>query len=554
MKYFLFIVMMLIAGPLLSAQTVPTDASPKCQVPSATFNNWFQSGTPSADGPVNPANSVGFTQSSVCDFYFWAKQMFLWVTSESGGSHVFDSSVFYDVSPPNASGQRTFIPHGKTPAHLMAARFAKGGPHGLPIIEDKSGGLFEVVMPSIDDSGQQVVVDTSGTLVEVSKASITANHRLALQDSSGQKIELPSASAPRRATLSANAIQTAREFIVNGAPVFVDASGNIIDVEQGQAGNPSGVLESQTNGLVYYLTMTNDVYAYFLTGLKNGAIPATQFPTTAAELTAIQNYAKANGKPSFPDAQALTIELKTSWIEVNDQIKGNYITTTATIPTYDKSDPKNWVPNGQRPATLGLLGLHIVGSIAGHPEMVWATFEHFGDTPNAQYYYTNTHQKSILVPQSTAGTWEFSATNSAGPFNVAHMQVSGTNIIGANNFPISPSDSLRISPWGASPNNVSANTYLISVQNSVSTLMPQNDIRSSYFLVGATWTTNGTAPPGGQTGATNVANSTLETYTQKPSGCFLCHTSLAPYKLSHIFGANGAGLQPLFPASGSSLK
>ncbi len=60
------------------------------------------------------------------------------------------------------------------------------------------------------------------------------------------------------------------------------------------------------------------------------------------------------------------------------------------IPVYDKSNPQKWVQTGQRKATLGLLGLHIVGSVQGHPEMIWATFEHFGDTPNAAYSYTNT--------------------------------------------------------------------------------------------------------------------------------------------------------------------
>ena len=560
MKYFLFIVMMLIAGPMLSGQTIPQDASPKCPVAPTTFDKWFQTGTPSLNGLVNPANSVGFTESSVCDFYVWAKQMFLWLTSESGGSRVFDSSVFYDVSAPDASHQRKFIAHGKTPAHLMGVRFAKEGPHGLPIIEDKLGDLFEVVMPSIDDSGAQVVVDTTGSLVEVGKASITANHRLTLQDRSGEKIELPSVSAPRRVSPSANPLQTAREFIVNGAPVFVDASGNIIDVEQGQAGT-FGVLESQTNGLVYYLTMTNDVYAYFLTGLKNGAIPATQFPTTQTDLTKIQNYAAANGKPSFTDAQALTLELKSSWIEVNDQTQGSYITTTASIPIYDKSDPNKWVAAGQRKVTLGLLGLHIVGSVAGHPEMIWATFEHFGDTPNAAYLYTNTKGNSVTVPQSTAGPWGFSATNSTGPFNAQHMRVSGADIVAEPNYTISPSDTLRSFPWGAGVSNASANTFLISVQNSVSALMPKGDIRSNYFLVGATWTTGGVAPPSGQAGATNVANSTLETYIQKPSGCFLCHVSgkgsppsLAPDVLSHIFGGEGKGLQPLFSATAANLK
>jgi hypothetical protein len=478
--------------------------------------------------------------------------MFLWVTSTTGGSRVFDSSTFYDVSPPDSSHQRKFLPHGKTFTHSMVPRFAKEGPHGLPIIEDKSGDLFEVMKPPIDDSGKQIVVDSTGDIVEVSKASIIANHKLSLQDRSGNNIELLSATPHRSESLAAGAIQTAQEFIVNGVPVFVDSGGNIIDVEQGQAGS-LGVLETQTEGLVYYSAMTNDVYAYFLTGVKNDAIPAVQFPTTKTDLAAIQTYAAAHGKPSFTDAQALTLELKSSWIEVNDLTKGNYITTMAMIPTYDKSDPKKWALNGRRKATLGLLGLHIVGSVAGHPEMIWATFEHFGDTPNAAYSYINASQQSVLVPQSTAGSWRFSGTNSTGPFNVAHMKADGANIVAQNGFAISPSDSLRTYAWGAAGGNASANTNLISIQNSVSALMPHGDIRSKYFLVGATWTTAGTAPPGGQTGATNVANSTLETYTQKPGGCFLCHVSrptpsLAPDALSHIFGGEMTGLQPLFPS------
>ena len=71
--------------------------------------------------------------------------------------------------------------------------------------------------------------------------------------------------------------------------------------------------------------------------------------------------------------------------------------------------------------------------------------------------------------------------------------------------------------------------------------MPKGDIRSDYFLIGATWTTAGTAPPGGQAGATNVANSTMETYQQGPDhnwfaqgNCFLCHRSNTT-DVRHIF-------------------
>ena len=46
--------------------------------------------------------------------------------------------------------------------------------------------------------------------------------------------------------------------------IFVDLVGNVIDSEEGQA--DGGVLLTQSGSLVYYVSMTNDVFAYFLTG------------------------------------------------------------------------------------------------------------------------------------------------------------------------------------------------------------------------------------------------------------------------------------------------
>src|ERR1700750_3126727 len=122
MKYFFLMALMIV--PMLPGQTVPQDAYPKCPVDQKTFDRWFQSGKPGLNGFVNPADSVGFTQSSVCDFYAWSKQMFLWLTSASGGSRVFDSSTFYDVSSFDSNRQRKFLPHNQTPIpHLMVPRF-----------------------------------------------------------------------------------------------------------------------------------------------------------------------------------------------------------------------------------------------------------------------------------------------------------------------------------------------------------------------------------------------------------------------------------------------
>src|SRR5258707_9696380 len=60
----------------------------------------------------------------------------------------------------------------------------------------------------------------------------------------------------------------------------------------------------------------DDVYAEFLTGTKTGGItPApTTFPTTPQQLSQVVAYAQAHGT-TFSDANALAIELKTSWVE-----------------------------------------------------------------------------------------------------------------------------------------------------------------------------------------------------------------------------------------------
>jgi hypothetical protein len=95
---------------------------------------------------------------------------------------------------------------------------------------------------------------------------------------------------------------------------------------------------------------------------------------------------------------------------------------TATVPTYDTSNPNQWTPNGSKTVPLALVGMHVVGSTGthgspngpGHPELIWATFEHLGNTPLATYTYNSTAGLKT-VNRSTAGTWLFSKSNSNGP-------------------------------------------------------------------------------------------------------------------------------------------
>jgi len=533
-----------------NAQSIPADAQTTCTVTAPVFASWFETGSVSLNGVVKPANSVTFPNVPNCSFHQWSEQMFLWLTSPTpptyggGGGRIFTSPVFFDVSPPDANG-RTYIPHtsGSILKNLNV-RVAQLGPNKLPVIKDKRGVLFEVEQPRIAPSGKQLMLNKANKSIEIESVRIGADRKAIFLDKANKVI--PSPKANIRATLNRSFI--AQKFLVNNIAVFVDAFGNTIDTEEGQAGTGSEALLAQNGSLVYYTTTVNDVYAYFQTGTMNGGITPTptQFPTTQAELNKIIALAATKGK-TFPDPEALAIEVKSSWIEAAGLPNlSSYITMQGTIPTYNKSDPNHWVPlpNGHKTVQLALLGMHVVGSTKGHPEMVWATFEHFGNTPSAAYTYNSTAGPNPkTVPQDTTGTWLFSANPSATPANIPHLKASGADLTSISPFTISASDTLRVNAWGDPAGAASAgrNTEVISINNSVLGKLVNGDVRKNYMFIGSTWTIGGQAPTAGnQVGTNHMTNTTMETY-QQGGNCFSCHVTNTT-AVSHVF----LPLKPLF--------
>jgi hypothetical protein len=561
-------------------QELPSDALNSCPVTSTLFATWFQSGSASLNGVVNPADSVHFSNSPNCDFYRWSEQMFLWLTSPApatyggGGGRILDSPAFYDVSP-EVGGKRTFLAHASGGIRVFNLRAAQVGAHGLPVIFDRSGRMLEVTTPLAAAVLQ--VRTVTGTVVPVAHARLDKAGRPVLLDKTGKVIEVQIAATTRQVKPTDNRNEKnpflVQRFNLDGIQIFIDPSLAVVDVEQGQA--DGGVLEAQNGSLVYYATIVNDVYAYFATGVKDGGItPAPNvFPTSQADLNKVVTFAAAHGK-TFPDPNALAVEIKSSWVEAAGLANlSNYITMTATVPTYDRSNPAQWVPNGQKTVQLALVGMHVVGSTAGHPEMIWATFEHVANAPTAPYSYINASNHTIPLTPSTAASWVFAANGSGGPFNQMHMQASGLNIVPRSGFSISPSDTMRMKAFGAtsdiSPNpldgtTAASNSEVISANNSVRGMIT-GDVRSNYVLTGATWTIGGASPQplfqnptpgnlGNQVGTSQLSNSTMETYQQGTgtnsiggSNCFSCHvnttlSSSATTDNSHVFSA----LQPLF--------
>jgi hypothetical protein len=545
------------------AQTIPVDAQAIATVPPALFATWFKSGSPSLNGVVNPANSVAFSNNPSLknvDFYQWSEQMFLWLTSPAtveyggGGGRIFSSPTFYDVSPLDSNGNRTFIPHVKGVVRRFNLRAAKPGPHELPVVFSKSGKMFEIVPTKLGPTGKPLVQNAEGKSVEIEKIMLGTDRKPIFQDKKGKTIAGIKPIIPAALINSAVVQQIATSF----GRIFLTPSGNVVETEEGQA--DTNVLVSQNGSLIYYATIVNDVYAYFLTGAQDNQItPSNQFPTTQSDLNKILTFASSHGK-TFPDPNALAIEIKTSWIETAGLPNASsYITTTATVPTYNKSNPTSWVTNGEKTVELALLGMHVVGSASGHPEMIWSTFEHDGNSPNASYAYNATSGSNPqTVPQNTSGTWLFCANGATGTFNNPKQSATGANIVSTLTPPaaIAPSNIIRFMPFGGAvnqnpnplvPDIATSNTQIISMNNSVRGQLLSGDVRKNYLLLGATWTEGGAAPSasfpsGNVVGTSQLANTTMETFTQASSSfnsfnsCFQCHQTNTT-KVSHVFPA-----------------
>ncbi len=435
-----------------------------CSISPTEFSTWFASGSLNDNGMVKFADSVGFpTDNSKCDFYKWAHQMFLWITSPAGGGIVLDSPVFYDVN------------------------FTNTGAVYIPNTLGVTGNAF------------------------------------ALRGTKPQNFQ-----------------------------------------PGGQAGG-SDTLLSLNGSLVYFGVHANDVYAWFNTAVSNGALPSSApFPSNPAELNSIVQYAAQNGAV-LPDANALTLELKTAWVDaatVSDL--SEYVTISATVPNYVKTSSTLWTIDSKTPTiqkTLALVGMHVVGPVQNHPEMVWATFEHHRNAPDNSFYFNNIFDQTQEVPYDSTGTWTFMTNGgSQNGALVAQMTVDGStgNIKATSGNTIRQNDVFRVNPWGNAPTAASAenNSELISLNLDIRAMLTLvSDVRANYFQVGAIWTRDGTIPSSptdpNLVGSLLLANSTMETYhqqgtSQSDQGCFGCHSASTSTGTSHLFSPNN---QPLVPPS-----
>jgi len=257
------------------------------------------------------------------------------------------------------------------------------------------------------------------------------------------------------------------------------------------------------------------------------------------------------------------LELKVSWINIDAIAKGqqqNYFTTKAAV----QNSKGQYVEK-----TVALLGMHVVGVVKNHPEFIWATFEHKDMAPvydKKTNSVTSANEMLFYEKGTTTG-------------------INGIKWIKNGTSPIAPNKAFILYEYGV-PKDVNTGAFMATSQaepanfnniEDINKCVASNlkDVFRNYFYNGSIWLDfdgvssenqvkaivtrdiSSALPDSLARGSVNLANITMETYTQtfqndihdinnsNVVSCFFCHQSAnfdktrpgkSPLFLSHLFG------------------
>ena len=235
-------------------------------------------------------------------------------------------------------------------------------------------------------------------------------------------------------------------------------------------------------------------------------------------------YIAASPTTNFPPGAT---ELKASWriVPAGGDAGGAY-TTQAEIPMLQQDPVTGAVtvdPNKPpQVATVALVGLHVVGVVANHPEFIWATFEPTSNTP----ILPANIQPTDNTPVSQTNFTFYAAGTFASACNI---QVSSPKLNAATQtFAQTTPAFLQYAEGGGSAVNIA---NIDALNKSVHDQLLPTEVWKNYNLIGAVWLLPGAlqpnmSPSGADLhGSPNLNNSTMETFTQTFANCFTCHTT-----------------------------
>jgi hypothetical protein len=278
-----------------------------------------------------------------------------------------------------------------------------------------------------------------------------------------------------------------------------------------------------------------------------------------------------------------TCDLPDSKSPCTKEDASRYLTVKGEVEIFPIDDPSQ--PAKTFPATLGLVGMHIVHWTKQYPDAVWATFEHVDNAPDCPpppvpppagvpptpppaggpkpppgfsdwaFYnancnppegpYCQTNQYCPACPvkvppdvakafnEQHAGGWQIPADNvitctpSPNDFNQPVKLQNGDEVWiylfdpKECQKPPIPTQTCRATPISADVNGL--NDQVRAVLAGLKKLPGLPTVLANYQLVAAEWFDNRQLQPQPQV---QVANTTMETYLQTlPTGCVLCHSN-----------------------------
>jgi hypothetical protein len=145
-------------------------------------------------------------------------------------------------------------------------------------------------------------------------------------------------------------------------------------ITQAAQGGIGAILVDRNRNPVYYTINVNNTFRDFVAA--NGLDDIKRLlldPSKREDLDKGAVPAELEFRPG-------SLELKSSWmvIEGNPADFQTYITAEALVPVF-KNVGTQIAIDEQKPSRsvkVALLGLHVVGVVDGHPEFIWASFEH----------------------------------------------------------------------------------------------------------------------------------------------------------------------------------
>ncbi len=243
-----------------------------------------------------------------------------------------------------------------------------------------------------------------------------------------------------------------------------------------------------------------------------------------------------------------TLELKASWRPIRREDPNYERFYTIKDVTFDDPQTGKCVTRD-----VALVGFHLVYAPQGHPELVWATFEHAANAPDGPCTGNTTPPPGFV-------RWTYNDAKSTDCANANKLP-------DMTRQPYPMTQVVRSWAYGTNPGALTGtdNIKQLKVLNtSMAALLPGKSVWRNYFLVGSVWTANGALPAvqptspeasGNLVGSALLANATMETFDQTPnpladppsvSNCFSCHNTTAknpqPVHVTHSI-TNAADLR-----------